>query len=71
MFEIAKNVPIPPKALGRKKKYPWAGMDVGDSFWSDKVVLSMVSAAASYGNRHKMKFVCRAENSGTRVWRTK
>lgn len=65
-IKIEKGVPIP----DRRGKYPWADMDVGDSFFvaTDKVENFRRNV---YGkNRNGKKFTARAEGNGVRVWRT-
>lgn len=65
-IKIEKGVPVPP---GRDK-YPWADMDVGDSFFvaTDKVENFKRNVYAK--NRNGKMFTARAEGNGVRVWRT-
>ena len=75
-YEIDKGVPMP----DRPTRYPFAGMDVGDSFLievrggrrQEALVRRRVSAAASdYRRRHgaSAKFDSRVTLDGVRVWR--
>ena len=67
--KIEKNIPI----LKRKTKYPFGGMDLGDSVFypnEPKASKSLPSvAAASYGSRYGQKFCSRTEGTGVRIWR--
>lgn len=67
-FVIETNVTIPPR---NKAVYPWATMEVGDSFlvanydlWS-----SVKSAAYLYSKRNGVKFTIRKLREGLRIWR--
>ena len=64
-MKIDKNIPLP-------KKYPFAQMEVGDSFAvPPKVKRSAVTVAAKrYGVEHGMKFTVRQMPDKTfRCWR--
>ncbi|MEY3082422.1 MAG: hypothetical protein RJA94_2407 [Pseudomonadota bacterium] len=68
VIEITKGLPTP---RGRKSKYPFREMEVGDSFFSPG---SSVIGIHGCARRHRpMKFTCRSvvENgvAGIRVWR--
>lgn len=68
VIEINKGLPTP---RGRKTKYPFREMDVGDSFFAPG---SSVIGIHGCARRHRpMKFTCRSmvENgvAGIRVWR--
>lgn len=87
-FVISNDVPLPVKKLrekraGRKARYPFAELEIGQSFFvpnaclskkarktDDMIVFSAVPARKRHPDR---KFVCRAtvENDvhGVRVWR--
>lgn len=63
---VSKDIPLPAARVGR---YPFATMDVGDSF----EVTSKYAGQAAYGAGRKLgyKFACRADATGVRrVWRT-
>ncbi len=73
MIAIEKNIPIP-NTKGRKAKYPFATMEVGDSFLLEKVPKNTVlNAARSWAIRHKKKhvFTIRFIDGNTRIWRIK
>jgi hypothetical protein len=78
MFEIEKNVPIPEKVYkggkGRKPKYPWFEMEVGDSFFVPNPPrqknghIAPITSVPSKRYAPK-RFVYRKEGEGVRVWR--
>jgi len=71
-FEIEKNhvVPASVDGLGRREKYPWSQMEVGDSFFvKDGEVRKVAGAACHAGRRAGKKFVVRAVDGGVRAWR--
>ena len=75
-MKVDKDVPLPTSAViknGRSYagKYPFAIMEVGDSFFvSAKEGAYVVgSAASAYGKRHGKKFTSSHVDGGTRVWR--
>lgn len=71
-FSIDKGFPIPgPNAKGNNAKYPWAEMEVGDSFVMDRPQVHASKAAVGYARRHGWKFATRKiDDNHTRVWRT-
>jgi hypothetical protein len=78
MIKVDKNVPIPNNAGGgRRKKYPWNEMEVGDSFEIEAGKEKAVRSAASYfasrfhdRTGKQIKFaVCRDDNGTFRCWR--
>lgn len=71
MYEIEKNIPIPDPNKGRKSKYPFATMQVGDSFFvSDKKQTVIGSCASAYSKRNPdVKFTVRVAEGGVRCWR--
>lgn len=68
--EIEKNVPVP-KVIGPSTaKYPWATMEVGDSFLSHvSKIACLVSARAQAERKTGRKFITRTTPEGVRVWR--
>ena len=70
--KIEKNVPVPKT---RGSKYPFAQMEVGDSFYEpSRQTTHLVSASYTFRRRHNLldwKFVARKENYGARIWRVK
>lgn len=71
MIKIKSNVKLPPRNTngGRKEKYPYSKMKIGDMFIYPKKSSSLHSANA----RHKpKKFVSRTlENGNIGCWRIK
>ena len=71
MFRIQKDVPLP--ARQRASKYPFADMDIGDSFYLSQYLSrgSVKAAAHAFGKKQSpiRKFVVRKENTGARIWR--
>lgn len=80
-MKIDKNIPYPTdeKTKGRiagASKYPFASMEVGDSFWSENLSAPSIRCAASIFNRSlpiSYVFLIRKYNqdgkSGIRCWR--
>lgn len=77
---IDDNIPVPPVALGAKPKYPFAELEVGQSFHvalSPKRLAGTVSSANKKFRRFDppRRFVSRTagpddpRGEGTRVWR--
>jgi hypothetical protein len=71
MIEIEKNVPVPSHAgVGARPKYPFAKMDVGDSFFVPKFTARALSNASQWhANKTGKKFTCANEEGGARCWR--
>jgi len=71
MFKIVSDIPAPQNA----HRYPFADMKVGDSFFAPgKKAGALNSAAYSWRRKNicaHWSFVCREEEGGTRIWRTK
>jgi len=66
-IEVDKTVPVPEG----KKRYPYASMEVGDSFFVDSGKLQVVcNANYRASKRLGMQFIARKEPEGVRVWRT-
>jgi hypothetical protein len=73
MIKIEKNIPLPPKET-RQTKYPYARMEVGDSFFVAQTQASKDSVYSSIQwaqRKLRFKFIVRADNdnAGVRVWR--
>lgn len=70
VFTVEKGVPRP-KLKGRNSKYPWADMEVGDSFAAPKKLsISLVNSAAQQSRKRGWKFSVRTMDEQTcRVWR--
>jgi hypothetical protein len=65
-LDVEKGIPLP----AERKRYPYASMDVGDSFivYGGKM---QVVCNANYRAFKKLgfKFIARCEPEGVRVWR--
>ena len=76
---VDKDIPIPPSRQHLdKSKYPWATMNVGDSFLfsinTDRLTQQKGNTAArSYVRFKKLdwKFETRKTESGIRIWRVR
>lgn len=71
-FEIEDGYAIPAsrQANVRRAKYPWADLDIGQSFYVEGAALRSMSSTASHaGRRNGKKFIARAAEGGVRVWR--
>ena len=67
MYKIDKNVTPPAKG---RTVYPFAQMEIGDSFMAPGIApRTLYQAAFSYSRRHGGKFSTRAENDGARCWK--
>jgi hypothetical protein len=71
-FHIEKGIPVPKQVgAGRKNKYPFDAMEVGDSFFiKDGKVKTLSRSCGTYGKRLERKFTSRTVEGGARVWRT-
>lgn len=66
-FSIDQDIPVPERRTS-VTKYPFAKMNVGDSFAVPANTFSRaVRAAYAYGARHRIKFSCSSASS--RIWR--
>lgn len=54
---------------GRRSVYPFADMEPGDSFLSDRSLKVTSAAAYAAGQRLGVRFSCRTVEGGVRVWR--
>ena len=70
-FTIEKGIPVPKMTgAGRKTKYPFESMQVGDSFFvKDGTVKTLSRSCGIYGKRLNRKFTSRTVEGGARVWR--
>lgn len=64
-IKVEKGVPIP-TARG---KYPWKGMEVGDSFVIVNCTNSVKRGLHSCASRYGYRICTRREGAGFRVWR--
>jgi hypothetical protein len=73
VFEIEKGVPVPEKATGgRRPKYPFENMSVGDSFFvpgKSKMASTVASAEKRLGFKFKWAVVTHKGVDGVRIWR--
>lgn len=74
-YKIENKVPVPVVSVKGSRvsyaKYPFANMNVGDSFYADgKTVNQLVGASRYFArNNEGFKFTVRKEGNGCRVWR--
>ena len=74
-FKIEKDVPMPTRTRNGGSKYPFAEMQVNDSFFVEAIGQAserrMYSAIQSYRRRFpEVKMSLRKVDGGLRVWRT-
>lgn len=74
-YSVEANMPMPSRAVGRKPKYPFPEMKVGDSFFvPDGGTKGQTVRMASYhyGKRHGGQvFSTLKDGDGYRCWRIK
>jgi hypothetical protein len=63
-IEIENGIPMPSK---RRKKYPFAELEVGQSFVAEDVKITCI--CASFKNYRPKQFTARTIDGGVRVWR--
>ena len=80
-YKIEKGIPIPQANIkkhesgkrreGKKCKYPWAEMEVGDSFFAEGTGPTIYAAAKGWCLRHELPFdfLTKKVENGMRVWR--
>jgi hypothetical protein len=71
MFQIEKNIPTPEHTgSGAKPKYPFAMMEVNDSFFAPGMTArALINASQWHANKTGKKFTCATEADGARCWR--
>lgn len=71
-FTIDKGIPVPKQVgTGRKNKYPFDALEVGDSFFvKDAKVKTLSRTCGSHGKRLSRRFISRTVEGGARVRRT-
>lgn len=74
MYEIVKDVPTPSRdnfGRGRTRRYPFADMDVGDSFLVTDRTTGAIAQAIRRANTtlEGKRFGYRTVSDGVRVWR--
>lgn len=70
MYPLASDNPMPEtakkRARGAPPKYPYAQMEVGDSFAFEQEEKTRIQCSShAYGRRHGVRFTVR----GDRIWR--
>ncbi len=69
MLSIEADVPIPPR-MEAVRLYPFAALEIGQSFLADKSSWASVRVqAVNHGKRLGRTFRTRKVNGGIRVWR--
>jgi hypothetical protein len=67
MYEIEGGIEIPVRLAAR---YPFAGMEVGESFFvPDGDVKKLSNHACRYGKKSGRRYCVRKVEGGVRVWR--
>lgn len=71
-MEIEKGIPLPELGTGRKPKYPFKDLSVGESFLvKDKSLYNTLhSSRMYYQGKLGTKYVVRVVDNGIRVWRS-
>lgn len=70
MIEIEKGIPVPKEIYGRRRKYPWREMSIGDSFVVELRRSSVHCAISGANRRTGMRFIARKTDDGRyRIWR--
>lgn len=68
-FQVEKGVPVK-DGRGVPAKYPWEGMEVGDSFRADVHHTGLRSCARWQAKKRGTAYLVRVDGNGSRVWRT-
>lgn len=76
MVQIEKGVPMPEirPGGGRRPKYPWLKLEIGDSFILPIEKIKIHNArhlVQETEKRYNLKFVTEKTDAGLRVWRAK
>jgi hypothetical protein len=70
MIIVEKRMKVPPPNRKGATKYPWAQMEVGDSFFAPgKTTTTLHQAARNFAIKTGWRFTCRKEEGGARIWR--
>jgi hypothetical protein len=72
-YKIEKGIPIP-STIQKIDKYPFAKMDIDDSFFVEclkKEALRMQRSLHYIRKKIKMDFISRINENGIRIWRIK
>ena len=70
-FEILENLDVQKAKKGRKPKYPFASMEVGQCAVFPGLNTTSNAAMAAYNHARKTgkKFTCVSDEEGLKVWR--
>jgi hypothetical protein len=70
-YKIETGIPMPHRNAGpgATPKYPWASMEIGQSFFVSNPPKYFQSMVGHAGRLHKRKFTYRKMEDGVRVWR--
>jgi hypothetical protein len=70
LIKIEKGIPLLDRIRGRRDRYPYKQMKVGDSFFVQNMNSKSLCSVSNYAAKHLgYKFIHRATNQGTRCWR--
>lgn len=73
-FTLTSEVPVPKRRRATGGRYPFATMDVGQSFFAAGVKAeSLLSCARRYAkaSEPEARYTARAEGTGSRCWRVR
>jgi len=73
-MEIEKGIPIfdgRPRANAQRIKYPWADLEVGDSFFAEINTNALRTNSLYHAKKLNKEFVIRKDGNGSRAWRVK
>lgn len=72
MYKVDKGIPLPkPQYSGKRTRYPFEIMEVGDSFFAPQDVLRQTLDSGIQQAQRKLgfKFALRRVKGGHRIWR--
>ena len=71
-IRVQKGIPLPPKQVGgRRSKYPYARMEIDDSFFLPyRKTFTVPKMPALAGRKFVRRLVTESGVQGVRVWRT-
>jgi hypothetical protein len=68
-FTIDSHVPVPKSDCGRRARYPFRKLQVGDSFWAPKATLNTRAWTRTTGRIFSYRREFKDGKQGVRVWR--
>jgi hypothetical protein len=68
-YEVEDDVPVPPKKVSRKSKYPFGSMAINQSVLIPEKGYSAVIGVLRKHKAEGKKFIIRQVTEGFRVWR--